>query len=138
MASHAQNIPLFSNVEYLHSLKECKLAPAILQKLSPFFTWSDHSVLTAAVKACNNSKAARLLQQFHAHVDLSLPITEYPVPQPIPSMAPYDTSMQTVLAIKLNIELSKFYLQQVLELRYSIQKNFQITEHSLQLMAAKS
>ena len=138
MASNTQNIPLFSDVEYLRSLKECKLAPAILQKLSPFFTWSDHSVLTAAVKASNNSKAVMLLQYFDAQLDLSLPITEYSVPQPVSSMAPYETSMQTVLGIKLNTELSKISLQQVLELRYSVQKGFQITEHSLQLMAVES
>ena len=138
MASNTPKIPLFSDVEYLRSLKECKLAPAILQKLGPFFTWTDHSVLTAAVKACNISKAAMLLQSFDAQVDLSLPITEYPLPHPVPSMAPYDTSMQTVLGIKLNAELSKISLQQVFELRYSIQKSFQITEHSLQLMAVES
>ena len=138
MASEAHNIPLITNENYLQSLNECNVAPAILQKLSPFFTWSDHSVLTAVVKACNNPDAALLLQQFDAQVDLSLPITEYPVPQPIPSMAPYDTSMQTVLAVKLNTELRKFSLQQVIELRCLIQKHFQITEHSLQLMAAQS
>ena len=137
MASQAHNIPLFSDVKYLQSMKECKLAPAILQKISPFVTWSDHSVLTTLVKACNNPEADTLLQQFNSQVDLSLPITEYPVPQPIPSMAPYDTSTHTVLAVKLNVELSKFSLQQVLELRGLLQKNFQITEHSLQLMAAK-
>ena len=138
MASNAQNIPLFSNVEYLHSLKMCKSTPEILQKLGPFFTWTDHSVLTAAVKSCNNSKAVMLLQHFDSQLDLSLPITEYPVPQPIPSMAPYKTSIQTVLGIKLGTELNKISLQQVLELRYSIQKNFQITEYSLQLMAMES
>ena len=138
MASNTQSIPLFSDVEYLCSLKECKLAPAILQKLSPFFTWSDHSVLEAAVKACNNSKAVMLLQHFDAQLDLSLPITEYSVPQPVSSMAPYEACMQTVLGIKLNTELSKISFQQVLELRYSIQRIFQITEHSLQLMAVES
>ena len=53
-------------------------------------------------------------------------------------MAPCNTSTQTVLAVKLSTKLSKFSLQQVLELRCLIQKNFQITEHSLLLMAAKS
>ena len=138
MASSAQNISLFSNEEYLQSLHECNLAPTILQKLSPYFTWSDHSVLIAVVKACNNPEAIALLQQFDTQMDLSLPITEYPVPQPVYSMAPYDFSTQTVLAVKLNVELSKFSLQQVFELRSLIQKYFQITEHSLQLMAAKS
>ena len=138
MASGAHNIHLVSDEEYLQSLNECKFAPEMLQKLSPFFTWSDHSVLTAVVKACDKAEADSLLQQFDSHVDLSLPITEYPVPQPIPSMAPYNTSTQTVLAVKVNTELNKFSFQQVIELRHLIQKNFEITGHSLQLLAAKS
>ena len=135
MASHEHDIALFST-ECLSYLKEC--SHIILQSLSPFFNWSDHSVLYALVQACNNPEAAMLLQQFDSRIDLSLPITEYPVLQPIPSMAPYDTSTQTVLAVKLNAELSKFSLPQVVELRCLIQKSFQISEHSLQLTAAKS
>ena len=137
MASCEHDIALFST-DYLSSLKKCNKMAEILQRLSPYYKWSDHSVLHALVEACNNPEAAMLLQQFDSQVDLSLPITEYPVPQPIPSMAPYDTSTQTVLAVKLNAELSKFSLQQVITLRCLIQKNFEITEHSLQLMAAKS
>ena len=137
MASHDHDIALFS-AKYLNSLKECSHVSAILQRLSPYFKWSDHSVLHAIVKACNNCEATLLLQQFDTQVDVSLPVTEYPIPEPIPSMAPYDGSTQTVLAVKLNTELSKFSLQQVTELRCFIQENFQITEHSLQLMAAKN
>ena len=135
MTSHEHDIALFST-DYLSSLKECNKIPEILQRLSPYYKWSDHSVLHALVQACNNPEAAMLLQQFDSQVDLSLPITEYPVPQPIPSMAPYDTSTQTVLAVKLNAELSKVSLQQVITLRCLIQTKCQITEHSLQLMAA--
>ena len=137
MASQEHDIALFSP-DYLSTLKECNKMPEILQRLSPYFNWSDHSVLHALVQACDNPEAAMLLQQFDSQVDLSLPITEYPVPQPIPSMAPYDTSTQTVLAVKLNTELSKFSLQQVIEMRCLIQRKCKITQHSLQLMAAKS
>ena len=137
MASQEHDIALFSP-DYLSTLKECNEMPEILQRLSPYYKWSDHSVLHALVQACNNPEAAMLLQQFDSQVDLSLPITEYPVPQPISSMAPYDTSTQTVLAVKLNTELSKFSLQQVIEMRSLIQRKCKITEHSLQLMAAKS
>ena len=137
MASHDHDIPLFSN-EYLNSLKECSLVPEILQKLSPFFNWSNHSLLTAVVKVCNNPEATMLLQQFDSQVELSLPITEYPIPQPVPSMAPYDTSSETVLAIKVNAELSSFSFQQFLELQIFIQRHFQITEHTMQLIAVKS
>ena len=137
MASNEHNIALFSK-EFLDSLKECSLASQIVQRLSGFITWSDHSLLSVVVNASDNAEATEILQLFDAQVDLSLPITEYPVPQPIPSMAPYNTSTHTVMAVKLNTRLSKFSLQQVLELRCSIQKNFQITEHCLLLMAAKS
>ena len=137
MASQEHDIALFSP-DYLSTLKECNEVPEILRRLSPYFNWSDHSVLHALVQACNNLEAAMLLQHFNLQVDLSLPITEYPVPQPIPSMAPYGTSTQTVLAVKLNTELSKFSLQQVIKMRCLIQRKCKITEHSLQLMAAKS
>ena len=136
MASHEHDISLFPT-EYLSTLKECRYTSTILQRLSPSFNWSDHSVLLEVVKACNNHEATELLKQFDLQIDVSLPITEYPVPQPVPCMAPYDTSMQTVLAVKLNTELSNISLKQVIELRGLIQKNFQITEHCLQLMAAK-
>ena len=136
MASNDHNIALFTN-EQLDSLKECRFAQQILQKLSPLYKWSDHSLLSVVVKACNNSEAEMLLQQFDAQMNLSVPITDYPVPQPNPSMAPHGTSTQTVLAVKLNIELRDLTLQQVIKVRCLIQKNFQITEHCLQLMAAK-
>ena len=136
MASHDHDIALFS-IEYLNNLKQCSLVPEILQKLSPFFNWSSHSVLTAVVEACSNPEATLILQQFDSQVDSSLPITEYPIPQPVPSMAPYDTSTETVLAMKVNTELSKFSLEQCFEFQSLIQKYFQITEHSMQLIAAK-
>ena len=127
------DIALFST-ECLGYLKECNHISAILESFVQFFDWSDRSVLHALVQDCNYPEAAMLLQQFDSQVDLSLPITEYPLPLPIPSMAPYDTSTQTVLAVKLNAELSKFSLQQVVELRCLIQKSFQITEHNWQLI----
>ena len=136
IASHEPDIALFSNKQ-LNGLKECNLVPEILQRLSPYFKWSDHSVLHALVKACGNPEAEMLLHQFDSQVDLSLPITEYPIPQPIPSMAPYDSSSQTVLAVKFDTELSTLSLQQVTELQFLIQKGLKITEHCLQLTAAE-
>ena len=136
MASHEPDIALFSNKQ-LNGLKECKLVPEILQRLSSYFKWSDHSVLHELVKACDNPEAEMLLHQFDSQLDLSLPITEYPMPQPVPSMAPYDTSTQTILAVKLDAELSTLSLQQVTELERLIQKGVKITEHCLQLTAAK-
>ena len=136
MASHEPDIALFSDKQ-LSGLKECNLVPEILQRLSPYFKWSNHSVLHALVKACGNPEAEMLLHQFDSQVDSSLPITEYPIPQPIPSMAPYDSSSQTILAVKFDTELSTLSLQQVTELQFLIQKGLKITEHCLQLTAAE-
>ena len=88
-----------------------------MQKLNAFITWSDHSLLSIVVNASDNPEAIELLQHFNTQIDLSLPITEYPIPQPAPSMAPYDTSTKTLLAIKLSSKLSKLSLQQVFQLR---------------------
>ena len=136
MASDTNNIPLFSR-DFLETLKECKLAGPFIQRLAPYFNWCDHSILAAVVESCNNSDASKLLDKFDSQVDFSLPITEYPIPQPFPIMVPYDTSTHTVLAGKLHVELSKFSLQNLFDIRSLLQDTFKITPHAFQLLAAK-
>ena len=136
MASETDGVLLFSS-DHLQKLKDCSLVPALLQKLSPYFNWSDHSVLSMAISACDNPVATKLLDQFDSKVDKSLPVTDYPIPQPSPNMVPYDNSTHTVLAVKLNTDLSTFSLQNILDLRYLLQENFQVTLHVFQLLAAK-
>ena len=52
-------------------------------------------------------------------------------------MVPYDNSTHTVLAVKLNTELSKFSLQNVFDFRCLLQEKLQVTSHAFQLLAAK-
>ena len=136
MASEANNISLFTG-DHLQKLKECSLVPALLQMLSPYFNWSDHSVLSSAISTCGNPVATKLLEQFDSKVDISLPVTDYHIPQPSPNMIPYDNSIHTVLAVKLTKELSNVCLQNVLELRCLLQEKLQVTSHVFQLLAAK-
>lgn len=137
MASSTNNIFLLCS-DHLQRLKQCKYAPALIQMLSPYFNWSDHSVLAAVVKACKNPDASNLLDQFDSKVDLSLPVTDYPIPRPSPNMIPYDASPYTVLAIKLNVESKIFTLQNVFDVRIFLQEKFQLAPHAFQLLAVTS
>ena len=137
MASDANNIFLFSNNQ-LQNFRECKQAPDLIQKLSPYFNWSNHSVLHEVVSACNNTIAANLLDQFNSQIDSSLPVADYPIPQPSPNMIPYDTSSHTVLAVKLIAELRNISLQQVFDRQHLLQEKFQLSLHCFQLLAANS
>ena len=136
MASEANGTLLFTS-ECFEQLKDCSFAPTLLQKLNPYFNWINHSVLSAAVDACDDPVASNLLEQFDLKVDKSLPITDYPVPQPSPNMVPYDNSTHTVLAAKLNTELSSLSLQNYFDLCHMLQEKLQVTSHAFQLLAAK-
>ena len=133
MASEANGTILFTS-EYFEQLKDC---PTLLQKLNPYFNWINHSILSAAINACDNPVATNLLEQFDSRVDKSLPITDYPVPQPSPNMVPYDNSTHTVLAAKLNAELNSLSLQNYFDLCHMLQEKLQVTSHAFQLLAAK-
>jgi len=136
MTSDTNNIFLFSS-DQLQKLTECKQAPELIQKLSPHFNWSNHSVLREVI-GCNNTVATNLLDQFDSQIDSSLPVTDYPIPQPSPNMIPYDTSSHTVLAVKLNAELRSISLQQVFDIQHLLQEQFQLSPHTFQLLAANS
>jgi len=136
MASETNGIALFSK-NHLHKLKESKFPATIFQNLRPYFSWSDHSVLSALVQACNIANAAKLLDQFESKVNLTLPITDYPIPKPTLNMLPYENSTHTVLAVKLQVELSNVSLQNVIDVRQLLQEKFQITSYCFQLLAAK-
>jgi len=133
-ASNQADTPLFL-VDYLDTLKESKSTPNLLQKLSPFTNWIDHSILSTIVEVCNLSKGSTLLSEFDARIDPSHPLKMYPVPSPSYLMVPYDTSTHTILAVQLNSQLQYLTLQSVLDTRSLIQEKCKITPHCLQLLA---
>ena len=137
MASGTNNIFLFSSVQ-LQKLRECKKAPEIIETLSPYFNWSTHSVLHAVINACNNSDASKLLDKFDSQIDSSLPVTDFPIPQPSPNMIPYNTSSHTVFAVKLSTEPRNCSLQQVFDVQLLLQELLQLSPHVFQLLAANS
>ena len=133
-ASEQANIPLFPT-SLANTIKASKSTPMVLQRLVPFTNWMDHSVLNAAVEACNVPEAVALITKFDDRIDTSQPVTKYPIPSPSHHMVPYDTSSHTVLAVQLNLQLHRSTLQNIINTRSLIQEKCEVTAHSLQLLA---
>ena len=134
LASDTHSVPLFST-DYVEKLQEIKDTPELIQKLSPFMTWDNHSILNTIAEASNIPGAVMLLTQLNGGIDASQPLTSFPIPVPSYQMVPYDNSTHTVLAVKLNLELHHSTLQNVIDVRSLIQDHCKLTTYCLQLLA---
>ena len=134
LASETLNIPLFST-DYAEKLQEIEHIPELIQKLSPFMTWDNHSILSTIADTSNIPEATMLLTQFDDRIDSSQPLTSFPIPAPSHHMVPYDNSTHTVLAVKLDLGLYHSTLQKVIDARSLIQDQCKLTSHCLQLLA---
>ena len=134
LASDAHNVSLFPT-GYTEKLEEIKDIPELIQKLSPFMTWDNHSILSTIADASNVPEATILLTQFDDRIDLSQRLTSFPIPAPSHHMIPYDNSTHTVLAVKLDLELDHSTLQNVIDVRLLIQEQCKLTSYCLQLLA---
>ena len=134
LASESLNIPLFPT-EYTEKLQEIDHTPELIQKLSPFMTWDNHSILSTIVDISNIPEATMLLTQFDGRIDSSQPLTSFCIPAPSHHMVPYNNSTHTVLAVKLGLELYNSTLQNVIDAHSLIQDQCKLTPHCLQLLA---
>ena len=134
LASKFDNIPLFGP-DYAEKLQEFEYTPELIQTLSPFMTWDNHSILSTIADTSNIPEAAMLLTQFDDRIDSSQLLTSYPIPVPSHHMVPYDKSAQTILAVKLDLKLYHATLQNVIDARSLIQDQCKLTSHCLQLLA---
>ena len=132
LASDTHNIPLFPT-DYTEKLQEIQHTPELIQKLSPFMTWDNHTILSTI--AADMPEATMLLTQFDDRIDSSQPLTSFPIPAPSHHMVPYGNSTHTVLAVKLDLELYQSTLQNVIDARSLIQDQCKLTSHCLQLLA---
>ncbi|XP_065893092.1 uncharacterized protein [Dysidea avara] len=134
MASDQHNISLFA-ADVMETFQEETQTPMLIQKLSPYFTWADHSVLTEIVKACHNPTATEILTQYDTNLDSSQPLLDYTIANPVHQMLPKDNSTHTVLAVQLDLELQQLSLQDVFDTRNFILKKCEVTPHTLQLLS---
>ena len=134
LASEGHKIPLFPT-DHTEELKGINNFYELLLKLSPFISWDNHSILNTIAETCNISDAVTLLTQFDDRIDLSQPLTRYPIPAPSHTMVPYDNSTHTILAVKLDIKLDYCTLQDVIDVRSLIQDQCNLTSYCLHLLA---
>ena len=134
LASETNNIPLFGP-DYTEKLQKIEHIPEFIQKLSPFMTWDNHSILSTIADTSNIPEATMLLTQFDDRIDSSLPLTSFPIPAPSHHIVPYDNSTHTVLAVKLDLELYHSTLQNIIDARSLIQDQCKLTSYCLQLLA---
>ena len=134
LASDTHNIPLFPT-DYTERLQGIEHTPELIQKLSPFMTWDNHTILSTIAETSNIPEATMLLTQFDDRINSSQPLTSFPIPAPSHHMVPYDSSTHNVLAVKLDLELHHSTLQNLIDTRSLIQDQCKLTSHCLQLLA---
>ena len=136
MASELHHIKLFS-ADFVRHLRECTNTVSLLRALFPYTNWYDHSILRWLLQACNCSEGLRLLDEFFAQINLTLPIKDYPLPIYQSSyMTPDVSSTHTVLAIRCEQQLSSLSLQHIGKIKSTILQAFDITEHACILLTA--
>ena len=136
-ASDKHAIRLFSDNQ-MKKLKICDRSLWLLQRLSLFFTWSNHSILRELAEQCFISEAVSILCDFDYGVDSSELIASYPIPCFSMSMIPYDSSSHTIMAIRCDQEMYDCSLQYVYDMQSVMMEKCDITQHCLQLLAVRS
>ena len=135
MASNKHTIKFFSEIQ-LKKFKKCENSLLLLQRLSLFFTWSNHSILRVLADHC--SKAVNILDDFECRIDYVHLIASYPIPCFSIKMIPVDSSTHTIVAIRRHQELYETTLQYVYDMQSVILEKCDITQHCLQLLAVRS
>ena len=135
MASDKHAVKFFSDNQ-MKSLKMCDSSHLLLQTLSSFFTWSNHSVLRVLAGRC--SEAMNILDNFICSVDFFEFIVSYPIPTFSLNMIPVDSSTHTILAIVCKQELYESTLQDVYDMESVMMEKCDITLHCLQLLAIRN
>ena len=135
MASDEHFVKYFSDKQ-MKRLKDCDYSLLLLQQLSLFFTWSNHSILRVLADQC--SEAVDILDNFDCRVNSFESIASYPISCFSLDMIPVDTSIQTILAIRCGQALYECTLQYVYDMQSVIIEKCDITKHCLQLLAVRS
>ena len=135
-ASEAHGISLFSD-KLMKQLKESEDdCCEVLWILVSLYSWCDHSILRALVDF--SSEAVSLLDAFDSRLDPLQPIASYPIPCFSLNILPTDGSSHTILAVRCKQELYDSTLQYMYDIRSLLVEKLEITQHCLQLLAARS
>jgi len=137
MASNIHNIQLFSE-NSLKKMLSCEIPFLVQLYLLSFTTWLDNSLLRELVAASENGAAIKLVKKFDSIFLYDHHITSYPLPTPSQLMIPLDDSDYTVVATMHSKSLKETTLKQVKDTKMLLVDRWQITEHSIQLIAVQA
>ena len=127
-------IPLLPS-NYLIEFKNIS-SEEVLKRCTFLWTWNNHSILKALLKACNCQDGIKMLDEFESQIDTNQPIELFPIPRPSVKMAPSFSGAYTVLSIRC--EYDQATLQYVRDVGENVIKKFGISQHSLQLLATQA
>lgn len=134
MASDSCSVSYFTH-DFVERLKRCTSISSVMKVLFPYTNWYDHSFIRELVDACNCPEGVKLLDQFDSRIDVTLPITSYPVPAPSSIMLPDESSTHTVMVVRCEQQLSSMSLQHVKEVKSFLVEKFGVTKHAFVLLA---
>ena len=136
-ASHVKAIPLIPS-DYLEDLCNSGIEE-IFTRLAFVWTWNNHSILRALLKACDCQEGIKMLDDFNSKIDTNQPIELFPIPPPSMKMAPSLSSAYTVLSIRHEYDQDELTsLQYVNNVAAIMIEKFGISSHALQLIAART
>ena len=135
MASNKHSISYFCDNQ-MKRLKYYENTHLLLQRLTIFFTWSNHSILRMLANQC--SEAVNILDNFDCRIDPFELIASYPIPCFSLNMIPVDSTTDTILAIRCGQELYESTLQYVYDMQSVMMEKCNITQHCLQILAVRS
>ena len=133
---HVQ-LKLFSD-SYIKSLNKITSTVMILRSLFLYSSWYDFSVIEELVKECDCSEGVYLLDWFNLHIDKTLPISHYPLPNPSSLMIPNESSSHFVMAMRYRASQKLFTLQHITELKSFLLHTFRIKGYACILLGVAS
>jgi len=133
-ASDSYGIKYFAT-DFIDKLREFTTITSLLRVVFPYTNWFDHSIIRELVEACDCPEGVNLLNEFDSRIDVTLPITEYPIPGPSDLITPNESSSHTVMVIKCAESLASFSLKNIIAIKIKMMDKFNITKHSCNLLA---
>lgn len=134
MASKVHSISYFST-DFVQMLETVISSTSLLRVLFPYTNWYDHSIIRELAETSNFPESKKLLDEFDCRIDVTLPITSYPIPAPSELMVPDESSTHTVMAVKCKQYLPLLSLQDVGFVKSIMIEKFGVTEHAFVLVA---
>jgi len=131
-------ISLFSSKDLKDYDDESASATTVLKTLRHCWSWYDFSLLRLLVKTSGVFEAVKLLDDFCSIIDFSQPLSAYSVPIISSSFKFDQESCFTVLATKVEKGCNDLTFQKVHQVKSLIMEKFEITEHSIHLMAVNN